>query len=129
MNQNSTADRCRRGAESSKQFEAAQTPTTADLHWAAGFLEGEGTFHSQDNGRNRFSQVVSATQVESEPLAKMLVLFGGTLRQYGPYARNKNSNPYWLWTTSGARARGIAMTLYPLLSVKRQEQIEKMLEH
>ncbi len=48
----------------------------------------------------------------------MLVLFGGTIDP-----PRKVGSPTSCWRISGARARGVMLTLYPLLSEKRKQQI------
>lgn len=93
---------------------AIVSPTTHDLVWAAGFLEGEGYF-GKGSG-----YVVTANQVNSEPAERLLRLFGGSLKQR-LYERPRSS--LWVWSVCGARARGVMMTLYLLLSGKRKGQI------
>lgn len=108
---------------SAKVAKATKSPTSRDLEWAAGFLEGEGSFlynHNRktlSNGRKKDTgtQEVSATQVHtSEPLNKLQALFGGTVRGED-------------WRVTGPRARGVMMTLYPLVSSRRKEQIRRAL--
>lgn len=48
------------------------------LGWAAGFLEGEGSF------TNGGSPCVSAGQVQREPLERLSALFGGRISQRAP---------------------------------------------
>lgn len=96
---------------------------TRDLAWAAGFLEGEGSFHSTSSiaaGKRYHHQRVAAVQVDSEPLAKLLRLFGGRISLIKPRGNSKES---FYWTVNGNRARGIMLTLFPLLSERRQQQI------
>jgi hypothetical protein len=91
-----------------------------ELHWAAGFLEGEGCFCNQ-----RAQVLVSAVQVQRQPLERLLALFGGKIYACNP--RRKNWQPYFKWNTQGSRGAGIAMTLFTLMSPRRQEQIAKAL--
>ena len=96
-----------------------------ELYWAAGFIEGEGCFNHCFR-KNRVSNDfrVTACQVEIEPLLRLKQLFGGTIH------KQKNGNGViHIWQTYCTRARGIAMTLFPLMSHKRQEQIKVMLSH
>ena len=97
--------------------------SVGDIKWAAGFLEGEGYF-----GIRRAGCEVSAAQVNKEPVERLKNLFGGWLN-----LRNKPSRatwkPSWLWLTTGPRAVGIMMTLYCLLSVRRQQQTLKALNN
>lgn len=101
---------------------ATKNPDTKDLYWAAGFLEGEGSFRGGEGD----SKVVAA-QVQKEPLERLKTLFGGSL--YLELKNNKNSKhkDIWWWKTYGARARGIMMTLYSLMSPRRQAQIKSAL--
>jgi len=93
-----------------------------DICWAAGFLEGEGYFrYHQNQGR------VTAVQVQREPLEKLGKFFFGKI-----YRTTKNPNPRaqrsYIWTATGARAIGIMMTLYSLMSPERKAQIKKALD-
>ena len=102
--------------------QATRTPTTNDLHWAAGFLEGEGSF-----GWYSGTDKVQAFQVQKEPLDKLMEIFGGSLCvRKSPYPGIWSDA--WVWTINGARARGVMMTLYALMSPKRQQQIETPLQ-
>lgn len=103
---------CARHAERAGTHPATRKPTARDLEWAAGFLEGEGYFSGREN-----KQRVEAAQLNPEPLAKLLEIFGGRVKKY------RSNYPIWLWIVHGARARGVMMTLYPLLSHVRQTQI------
>lgn len=95
---------------------ATKSPTIRDLERAAGFMEGEGSFSGNDR--------VAAFQVNREPLDRLVALFGGKITEV---IRTSPSSSGWQWYTSGARARGVAMTLYLLLSEKRRAQIKVML--
>jgi hypothetical protein len=101
--------------------------TTADLHWAAGFLEGEGCFVCP---RNRITGkasglAVKCAQVQKQPVARLLTLFGGSLRRHVP--SQKNHQPYYTWHASGALGAGVMMTLLILMSPRRKMQIKKAL--
>lgn len=52
------------------------------------------------------------------------MMFGGTLsvKRYGE-AYRANRTDHWQWRVSGSRGRGVAWTLYRLMSPKRQTQI------
>ena len=95
---------------------ASRHPTVRDLAWAAGFIEGEGTF-----AWNGGTQHVAVCQVNKEPVSKLQELFGGSLRQHA--ARTKTNQPYWRWFVSGSRARGVMLTLFTFMSDKRKEQV------
>lgn len=93
---------------------ATVTPTVRDLEWAAGFLEGEGSFSPSAR-----SHRVAASQNTREPLERLQRLFGGSI------CANTTTNNVLVWQTYGSRARGVAFTLYPLLSMRRQAQINR----
>lgn len=92
-----------------------------ELYWAAGFIEGEGYFGcSKDmRGRNFASPKITVSQKSLEPLNRLSALFG----KAGMY-RCKRSG-VTNWTLYGNRAIGVMMTLWPLMSERRREQIEK----
>lgn len=100
--------------------------TLRELYWAAGFLEGEGTFDGVHKGRN---PRVSAWQVQKEPLERLQRTFGGTIR----YIQRRNApvthQPAYAWHLTGVGARGLMMTLYSLMSPKRQVKIGAILGH
>jgi hypothetical protein len=99
------------------------TQLMRDLYWTAGFIEGEGSFvwrHTPD---------VVASQVQKEPLERLYALFGGNLnvRESRPTANGYIAKPIWMWSRSGGFGAGLMMTLFPLMSPKRQEQIKRVL--
>ena len=105
-----------RDVEGKNTKRATMRPSAGDLHWAAGFIEGEGCFSATTTERVRVSQV------NREPIDRLLDLFGGTTK-----LEKTQSRPIWCWSVYGARAHGVMMTLYPLMTAKRQEQIRKAL--
>jgi hypothetical protein len=88
------------------------------LAWAAGFLEGEGSFCS-----HVASLTVSAVQVQREPLDRLQVIFGGSIK---PYVNN-HGRLYYKWAIHGSYAIGVAYTMYAFLSLKRREQVQRMI--
>jgi hypothetical protein len=91
-----------------------------DLHWAAGFLEGEGCF-----SQNKGSQVIVGVQVQREPLERLQRLFGGVVKVRA--SRISTHRPRHVWRVCGARARGVMQTLYSIMSPWRRQQIERAL--
>jgi hypothetical protein len=110
------------GREKDTTIKATKSPTLKDIYWVAGFCEGEATF-------NRSSVHLNQTQCR-EPLQRMLDLYGGNInpidnskqRLTGIKARDAEE-----WRIYGSRARGFMMTIYPLMSPKRQKQIRRAL--
>lgn len=91
------------------------------LYWAAGFLEGEGSFYG-----NMHRLGVQANQVQREPLERLRALFGGNIRKQ--VGRSPNQSIINVWYVSGSRAVGVMMTLFVLMSPKRKVQIKWALE-
>jgi len=92
-----------------------------DLGWTAGFLEGEGSFWAQHH-----IPCVTASQVQREPLERLEMLYGGRIYRMRNFSK-KSEQPIHRWQVSGAQGRGLMMTLYPLMSPRRQGQIVKAL--
>ena len=90
--------------------------TVPDIAWAAGFLEGEGSF-----GRTRTCVHVEATQVNREPLDRLQNLFGGTVRTFRREA--VKGTVYHRWDYYGQKAVGLMMTVFFLMSQKRKDKI------
>jgi hypothetical protein len=96
----------------------------ARLMWTAGFLEGEGCFsNANDYGVAR----ISVAQVQLIPLTWLQSWWGGTSRQDTKKLMPSQRNLPWRWAVYGIQAAGLMMTLYPLLSPKRQEQVRTVL--
>lgn len=95
-------------------LEAKQHPTIKDIYWTAGIYEGEGC--CQYNSHTARSSVA---QKDPWILEKLKLLFGGSIS----LGLTGMSN----WQLSGSRARGFLMTIYCLLSPRRQAQIRKVL--
>lgn len=102
-----------------------------DLHWTAGFLEGEGTFSGYIRRVPQKAAIIgiAAAQAASpEPLFKLAKLFGGTVNaKRSNFSICANPKPLQSWGLNNYRAVGLMMALYPLMSPRRQEQIQKVL--
>jgi hypothetical protein len=95
--------------------------SSVDLGWAAGFLEGEGSFITGHH------PAVSAGQVQREPLERLQRLFGGTLVQRT--TAGFSTKPIWIWRVPRYRSVEIMMTLFVLMSPKRQDEIARGLRY
>jgi hypothetical protein len=96
-----------------KNLARDRDPCAAELHWAAGVYEGEGSCSA--------SGATTTVQVEQKDdwlLHRLRTLFGGSVR---PVHRPNRVISQWVIT--GARARGFLMTIYGLLSPRRQRQV------
>lgn len=113
------------GCERRTTQKANASPSDRELWWLAGFLEGEGSFAATGGRGKKHCEMVSARQVQREPLERVISLLGGRIYSHTP--KNPNAQPAHDWVVSGSRARGVMFTLYPLLSPRRQEQIRDVM--
>ncbi|NOV24164.1 hypothetical protein E5S69_11640 [Cupriavidus necator] len=96
--------------------------TVREIAWAAGFLEGEGSFT-----QSRTCPAVTAAQVQREPLERLQAIFGGTVRLIDRANRKPTEQPHYRWDMYGSKAIAVMMTLWLLMSPRRKEQIEKVI--
>ena len=98
-----------------------------EIGWIAGFLEGEGYFHTV--GRLDSTPRVEATQVDIGPIDRLYDRFGGKMwleSRGGEYGRQRGQRqPLWRWYAHPSESIQIMMTIWPLVSTKRKEEIEK----
>jgi len=90
-----------------------------DIYWAAGFLEGEGSFFGV-----RGSPGVVASQVQKEPLERLKGLFGGAIK-LNKLRDSPRHKAIWTWYRHSSEAIGIMMTVYAIMSAKRKLAISK----
>jgi len=95
---------------------------SADFQWAAGFYEGEGYARRMTRGE----QVIVA-QKDPWSLERLRALFGGSITHRDISTPAGNPTEIYNWSLTGARARGFLMSIYGLLSPRRQEQARKAL--
>jgi hypothetical protein len=88
-------------------------PTRDDLMYFAGFYDGEGS--ASQSGK---ACIVQIPQKDPEPLYRGRALWGGSLRR-------PNNRDIWVWVISGDRARLFLQAIYPYVTQRRKEQIEK----
>jgi|SRR5689334_16277537 len=93
-----------------------------EVYWAAGFLEGEGSFPWRKAPANQFA--IQASQVNPEPLYRLRQHWGGSV--YGPIMpKGLKRKPFFAWYLGGPKAASFAMMLYSQMSGVRQEQIKR----
>lgn len=90
------------------------------LYWTAGFLEGEGWFGVSQKGSGYAA--ITVVQVQREPLERLKEYFGGYIVKRQKPSSDRHSQAY-AWMVNGVKAAGLMMTLYPLMSPKRQRKI------
>ena len=90
-----------------------------DYAWAAGFLDGEGTFLATPRGSS-YQPQIAAAQVVPEPIERLHALLGGTVQVVND--KRPQHRPYWRWGLWGATAvRAVVPPLLPHLTTKRRE--------
>lgn len=95
-----------------------QDDLTPEHYWAAGFLEGEGSFFADPKGYLH----VTAAQKQRQPLEQMLAVLGGRIY------RNPKRTIYTWHQSSDERAEATMILLRPLMSPRRQWQIDRALK-
>lgn len=97
-----------------------------DLAWAAGFLEGEGSFSVNTTGNSKIP-TVQAAQVQEEPIDRLLKIFPFG-RKYGPYQHKRGKQPHYRFTTHTLdHSQAIAAAVWQWMSPRRKQQITNML--
>ncbi len=94
--------------------------TDADLSYAAGFLDGDGSIqiHSQRSPRRNpfYSLVVSAANADLSLLEWMQSLFGGDIHHLAPKVGYQRR---FAWRVTGIGAESLLRRVRPWLRVKR----------
>lgn len=99
-----------------------------DIYWAAGFLEGEGSFMKNRNKNDCGTIIVSCSQVQKEPIDKLLFIFKcGNISFYERKNSNKKWSDVYIWRAYGEYAEDIMKLIYPIMSEKRKDQINTCL--
>lgn len=94
----------------------------SDITWLAGFIDGEGCFYfPKSQGAPR----IQVAQKDPWPLLKIQSLVGGRLYRFK--GSSKPSESYNLLMITGKHAIGLMMTLYPILSPRRQTKIAEII--
>lgn len=93
--------------------------TANQIHWAAGFIDGEGCLTKYSDTPSGI--IVQATQNDPELLYRLRSIFGGAV-----YRHNSDGSCHQ-WVTGGARAVSVMMTIYALMSSRRQARIRELL--
>ncbi len=96
-----------------------QDDLTSEDYWAAGFLEGEGSFYVSKTGR----VCISCPQKEREPLERLQAVIGGRI-----YSFTQKGGTYFRLQIHGtALCEPLLRKFRPLMSSRRQGQIDKCL--
>lgn len=99
--------------------------TDLEIAWAAGFLEGEGSFHRWKNKGRDYARI-KVSQVDREPLERLRELFDGPICLDGGPRRardNPGRQTMWYWSLTGHRAEKVLLAVQPYMSARRKVQI------
>ena len=102
--------------------EVVTRPAFADIAWAAGIYEGEGTLTMTRKPR-WFTFGVSICQKDPWILYKLQQLFGGSVLQ-----RTPAQDGCFYWFAAGARGRGFVQTIFSFLSPRRKAKITEVIQ-
>jgi len=106
-----------------KRLAPTQISTSNDLRWAAGIFEGEGCV--EKTIRNSCS--VRVSQKDRWLCDQLRALFGGSVNLERVRQTPFGTSALYRWQICGARARGFMVSIYELLSPRRQVQVRKAL--
>jgi hypothetical protein len=110
------------GGTTPKDVASMQDHLTHEEYWAAGFLEGEGCFRF-DSGY----VVIVTAQKEREPLDRLQAIIGGRI-YIDTHRKTAKGNKTYLHLhklAPQAEVEAVIERLYPLLSSRRQGQIDR----
>ena len=106
-----------------KSLPATREPSQLDVAWVAGFFEGEGNMLVPTQ-KNRTARC-DITQKDRWVLEKVQNLFGGQIVSH--YNKQYPATTYYRWQCFGPNARAFLSLIYPFLSPRRQEKIDRVL--
>lgn len=93
-----------------------------NLYWAAGLLEGEGSFQVSSSTSTPF---ISCGMTDLDVLERLQEILGGNL--YGPFQGRDHHKPSWTWMLKGRASVSVMELLKPLMGSRRQSQIDHSL--
>lgn len=95
-----------------------------DIHWAAGLLEGEGSFFGARRGTNELR--VTCTMADLDVIERLRKIMGGHV--WHPSVKQDRIKPTHVWSTSTSDHAFKVMTLvHPLMGERRSIKIGSVL--
>ncbi len=104
-------------------------PTEAEIAWAAGLYEGEGTAIWLKSGRGQW---LAVRMTDREPVQELCRIFGGNFKDghINPGEVGKGYKPKYMWRISAWRdIIRVSEAIYTWLSPRRKAQLDKVLAH
>ena len=90
-----------------------------NLHWLAGYLEGEGCFYY--GGSRKYPTLrITVESTDLDVISRVASMFNRAI--CGPKKHNPGQDTYYT-AIAGAPSAGWMMTLYPMLSTRRKSKI------
>lgn len=99
-----------------------------DVVWAAGLLEGEGSFQLQTGKSLRTGKhrpLVTCQMTDKDVLEKLQQIFGGAI--YDTKHRVAHHKRSWLWSVSGDLAAEVMRAVRPYMGERRSKAIDAAL--
>lgn len=97
--------------------------TAIDYAWAAGLLEGEGSFFVKTG---TYSPVVSCEMTDLDVLERLKNIFGGSI--YAMSRRNEKWKDTWRWKLYGDNAVQCMQLILPYMLKRRTSKIKELIE-
>lgn len=98
--------------------------STKDLYWCCAFIDGEGWISSRGGDT---TPTVGASQNARELLDRLSGFLGGNVKLHNQKYKGQ-IKPIHTWRVYGARAVGVMMTIYSIMSEKRKFEIREALK-
>lgn len=98
--------------------------TELELSWLAGLLEGEGAFTVKDQRK----PVIELEMTDEWTVSKAASLMGTAVRPRAARKDRPTSKPSWRTQACGKKCRELLPALRPLMSPRRQERIDDLLD-
>lgn len=97
-----------------------------ELYWLAGLLEGEGSFCTAPPSSTQNGILISLQMTDEDVIAKVSELFG--VKYSAPKLRNPKHKQAYQLSLRGRRAKEVMLMIKPLMSLRRQQQIQRALD-
>lgn len=109
--------------------------TPFDIGWIVGILEGEGCFGAYPDNRRptTFSVKIQMESTDYDVVLKLNSLIPGRVWESNYPSKTKNfpnAKNSWRWAVSDKNSvKAVIELIYPHMSLRRQEQLTKVLSH
>lgn len=109
--------------------------TQFDIGWIVGILEGEGCFGAYSDKRRptTFSVKIQMESTDHDVVLRLNKLIPGRVWESNYPSKTKNfpsAKDSWRWAISDKNSvKSVINLIYPYMSVRRQEQLNKVLSH